>query len=330
MYIVEEFPRSFLIETSGKTFKTPFFIPAISSIKTDWKVFEYLDLLMKTGYPGFLISAYDIHKLESKEKETLLKNLSACAEKRRLIFLDNGNYEAYWYRDQTWTLNKLKTVLDEVYPDFCFSFDIFWDKNKNIEKHMTETTTSIAKTTGMQKAGSTIALVHSTPESFPKVIRKIVDYINPEIVAIPERELGSSIFERSQTIKRIRDEMNKTKKLIPIHILGTGNPISILIYTLCGADMYDALVWCSDCIDPKTGHLFHFSQRDLINCQCQACRMKKVPYEFQTIAHNLIFYIDFTEKIRESVKNGKTDDMLNDYLRENDVSKIKSIMGLDE
>jgi len=328
LHIVEKFSRSFLIETSGKSFETPFFIPAISSIKADWEILEYIDLIEKVGYSGFLVSAYDIYKLGKKEKETLMKVLSNCTDKRVLVFLDNGNYEAYWYKDKTWTLNKLKTVLDKIYPDFSFSFDIFWNKDKSIEKHVKETITSIAKTAGMQKTGSTIALIHSTPESLPKVTRKIVDYINPEIVAIPERELGFSVFERSQTIKKIRNELNKTKKPIPIHILGTGNPISILIYTLCGADMYDALDWSDSFVNPKTGQLFHFSHKDLIDCQCKACRMKEIPYNYQAMAHNLIFYVEFLSKIRESIINEKVDFILNEYLREKHVSKTKRIIGL--
>jgi queuine/archaeosine tRNA-ribosyltransferase len=329
LYIVEEFSRSFLIETSGKSFETPFFIPAISSIKANWEYFEYLDLIEMVGYPAFLLSAYDICKLEENEKETLMKRLSNFAEKRNSVFLDNGNYESYWYNDKTWTLNKLRTILDRTHPDFCFSFDVFWDKQKGFEKHYKETITSIAKTAGMQKTGSTIALIHAIPEIFPKVTRRIVDYLNPEIIAIPERELGFGIFERSQTISKIRVELEKTKKLIPIHILGTGNPISILIYTLCGADMYDAIDWSNSFIDPENAQLLHFSHKDLVDCHCKACKMKKVPYNYQAATHNLIFYLEFLDKIRDSIRNEKIDHILEKYLGEKNASKIKKIVELE-
>lgn len=327
MHIIEEHSRSFLIEILGKSFRTPFFVPAISSTKANLKVLEYLDLLKKVEYPAFLISAYDIFKLETQEEKILLKDLSDLTDKRILFFLDNGNYESYWYKDKKWTLENLESVLEKVSPDFCFSFDIFWDESKKIEKHIKETITSTAKTAGMQKTGETIALVHSYHELFPKVVREIVDYINPEIVAIPERELGPGIFTRAQTIKAIRDELNKTEKPIPIHVLGTGHPISILIYTLCGADMYDALVWCSEFINPETAHLFHFSHKDLFDCQCEACRLKNVPYYLQTMTHNLLFYLKFMDKIRDSIKIEKVDKILNRYLREKDVSRVKRIMG---
>jgi len=326
LYIVEKFPRSFLIETSGKSFETPFFIPAISSIKAEMDILGYIDLIEKVGYPAFLVSAYDISKLGKKKKETMIKDLTQHTGKKILVFLDNGNYEACWYKDRNWTLEELKTVLDEVYPDFCFSFDVFCDKGKSIEEHAKETITSIAKTAGMQKTGSTIALIHSNPEHFPKIIWKVVEYLTPEIVAIPERELGSSLLEKAQTIRKVRVKLGKMKKSIPIHVLGSGNPISILIYTLCGADIYDALDWSNSFIDPKTGQLFNFSHKDLVDCQCEACKMKGVPYNYQVIAHNLIFYLDFLDEIRNSIKDGKENRILKKYLNEEIISEIRKVI----
>lgn len=327
MYTTKKSNRSFLIETSGKLIETPFFVPAVSSIKANWTILEYVDLLEKVGYPAFLVSAYDLCKLEETNKEDFEKTLSKYAGKKALFFLDNGNYESYWYKDQKWTLERLKTVLNKTCPDFCFSFDVFWAKGANVEAYIKETITSIAKTAGMQKLGSTIALLHSEPKFFAKVMRKVVDYINPEFVAVPERELGSSIFERAQTVKNIRVELDKTGKLIPLHILGTGNPLSILIYTICGADTYDALDWSSTFIDPNTGQSYHFSQKDLANCNCEACRMKNVPYDYQVMAHNLIFYQAFLDKIRNLLKKGKVDSMLAEYLSAGS-SEIKKIAGL--
>jgi queuine/archaeosine tRNA-ribosyltransferase len=327
MYITKKSERSFLVETNGKSIETPFFVAAVSSIKANWTILQYLDLLEKLGYPAFLISAYDLCKLPRDNEADFEKLLSQYSNKSTFFFLDNGNYEAYWYKDQKWNLDGLKAALDKACPDFCFSFDVFWTKGANIEAQIKETVTSIAKTAGMQKLGATIALLHSEPKLFAKITRKVVDNINPEFVAVPERELGSSIFERAQTIKNIRSELDKTDKLIPLHILGTGNPLSILIYTLCGADTYDALDWSSAFIDPKTGQYYHFSQKDLSTCNCEACRMKNVPYDYQVMAHNLIFYRSFLDKIRNSLEAGKINTMLAEYFSKGN-SEIKEITGL--
>lgn len=326
----EEFSRVYSIETSDKTLKTPFFFPAISTTKTDLPGLEYLSLVRQVGYPGFLISAYDIHQTKGKEMKSLLNVLAKCAESRTTILLDSGNYEAYWYRDKTWELDRLGSVLKQISVDLCFSFDVFWNGSKKVEKHIKDTVTSVARTAAMQKTGLTIPIIHSSVNELPKILKKIMNIMDPEIIALPERELGSSILERCQTIVTVRKILDKTKEGVPIHLLGTGNPLSILMYTLCGADLYDALEWCTTVIDPKTGLLLDFSQRDLIKCDCSACKMKGVPYEFQTMAHNLIFYRDFLDDIRRALKERKVGQILRKYLSNQAVSKINKLVRLRE
>ena len=79
-------------------------------------------------------------------------------------------------------------------------------------------------------------------------------------------------------------------------------------------------------VDPKTGHLFHFAQRDLINCDCSACKLKDMPYHIKTMAHNLLFYKEFTETIRVSIEDDKTDHLLNKYLDSRNSEKVKKIV----
>jgi queuine/archaeosine tRNA-ribosyltransferase len=328
MFIDEVSLRSFRFESDGKAIETPLFVPAISSTKANWKILQYVELIDNIGYPAFLLSAYDYHGLNKSQKEKLQNVISKYLSKQAFLFLDNGNYEASWFKDKTWSFGRLKTVLESINPDFCFSFDVFWSKNSNCENSSKKTATAIAKTASMQKTGSTIALFHSTPSVFPRIIRQVLDDINPEIIAVPERELGFGLFERAGTIKNIRFEINKTHKKVPIHILGTGNPLSILVYTLCGADSYDALDWSSTFIDPKNGRQYPFCQKDLVDCTCAACRIKKIPYDYQVMAHNLIFYQAFLNKIRKSMQNGKISSLFNEYLPEKAVSSVKKISGL--
>lgn len=318
--------RLFKIEVNRKVIDTPFFFPAISSIKTNFKIEEYLNLIQKIAYPGFLISSYDIYTADEEEKKELMGIISDSTDGETLTLLDSGHYEAFWYHDKEWEIQKLKSILDKIFVDFCFSFDVFWDNTKEEEQYVKETITSIAETAGIQRSGTTIPLLHSEPNSFPDVVRKVVEGINPEVVGVPERELGSSIFERARTVKRIRDELDKTNRQIPLHLLGTGNPISILLYTLCGADIYDGLEWCQTVVDPRTGHLFHFAQKELIDCNCSACKIRSMAYHVQTMAHNLIFYNEFIKKVRISIDDNEIDSLLNDYLNQKNSNKFKDIM----
>ncbi|MBA7611355.1 Queuine tRNA-ribosyltransferase catalytic subunit 1 [subsurface metagenome] len=328
MEIKRKHDRLFKIETNKKVINTPFFFPAISSVKTNFEIGECLKLIKKIGYPGFLVSSYDIYNAGEKEKNKLLGIISESTEGETLTLLDSGNYEAFWSNDKEWRFQNLESVLDKISVDFCFSFDIFWNERKNVKQHVKETVTSIAKTAGAQKSGTTIPLLHSDSKSFPEIVRRVVEGINPEVIGVPERELGSSIFERATTVKRIRDELDKTNRQIPLHLLGTGNPISILIFTLCGADIYDAIEWCKTVVDPETCHLFHFAQKELIDCNCSACKVKDVAYHTQTMAHNLIFYKKFTEKIRASIEKNEIDQVLDACLGSRNTEKVKKIAGL--
>ena len=244
----------------------------INGIKTSDMFPEYPRIITKyiiekTSYPGFLISSYDIFHLSKKDRQNILKKVSEITNRKIVTLLDNGNYEAYWYHDADWDFDKFKSVLTNITVDFSFSFDVFWEDCKDKEEYIQESISSIAKTAGNQKLGTTIPLIHSVPKMFPEVIRDIVDGINPEIIAVPERELGVSIFERVKTVKSIRQSLDDTGRNIPLHLLGTGNPISILVYTYYGADLYDGLEWCQTLINPKTMILSHFSHGDFIECR---------------------------------------------------------------
>lgn len=316
----------FTIETSGKILRTPFFFTSLSTIKNNDKVYNLFQILKKASYPGILISSYDIYHDDKRDK--LIKEVSKTTEESVFTFLDSGNYEAYWNNDKEWNITKLESILKYINVDFSFSFDVFWEENKDIDRHVEETISYSAITAGMQRTGTTIPIIHSNSKKFPIIVRKVVEGINPQIIGIPERELGDNLLERAMTLNRIRDEMNKIEKAIPIHLLGTGNPISLLIYAICGADLFDGLEWYKYAVYPRTGHIYHYSQRDLIDCDCVACNNIELPYPLQTLGHNLIFYENFTEEIRQAISNGKISEILNKYLPKKIVPQIKKIAGV--
>lgn len=319
--------RSFSITIEEKTFETPFFFPAISSIKTNLPIRDYFDFLITVNYPSYLISAYDISILTKTDYDYIIKKTIELTGKTVITFLDNGNYESSWNQDKSWNFQSFAKILKNINIDFCFSFDLFWNQT-NIDDYVKKNIQLIAKTAGIQRSGTTVPIVHSPPDIMPKIIGKIIDGINPEIIAVAERDLGASIFERAKTIKKIRNELNKKEKSIPLHLLGTGNPISLLIYTACGADMYDGLEWCKNAVNQKTGHLFHFVQKDLIECNCPACKVNGVSYQYQTMAHNLIFYQNFLIKIQKAIKENQLNDILSQYLNNQNAKHIIKIMGL--
>jgi len=315
----------FTIETASKQIKTPFYFPSISSIKSNYDFLEYFNILKKIGYPGFLVSAYDISHHEKRVQ--ILKEISDLSENNTFVMIDSGEYESSWKQDESWSFTNFKKIIEDTVADFIFGFDVFWDDKSKVHSHVKETAKNAAMTAASQKMGITIPIIHSNIENYPDVVMQVVESINPQIIGIPERELGSSLLERAETLSRIRLNLIKNKRdELPIHLLGTGNPLSILIYFLCGADLFDALEWSTTVVDPKNGHLYHFTQKDLLECDCKACSIKNVPYHFKTMAHNLLFYEKFTLEIRKAVEENKIDSLLEKYLPKWFIPKIKKMM----
>ena len=317
--------RSFDVETNRKKFTTPFFFASISSIKTNFKVEQYFEIIQKCGYPSFLISSYDVY--HSEKKSQILSDVTSATKSNSISLLDSGHYEAYWNHDPNWTYNDYESVVSNISVDFCFSFDIFWNKGKAIETHIEETIRSIAISSGLLKSGETIPLLHLPTSELLDTIPEIVRTCNPKIIGIPERELGASLFERASNVKKIRELLDSTNQTVLLHLLGTGNPISILIYSVCGADLFDGLEWCQTVVNPQTGHLFHFAQKELLNCDCEYCR-SDVLYPLQTLGHNLRFMHFFMNSLQQSMKENTLQPLMEKYLEKSSIEKIQSLGGV--
>ena len=328
MQIKRSNERHFRIGINNKEIDTPFHFASISSIKTNYRIEEYLDIIDKVGYPGFLLSSYDIFTLKDCQINRVVDGLSSADNKGILTLMDSGHYEAYWYRDSNWPIKNYEKVLSSIKTDLCFSYDVFFEDDKNMSKHMDETKAMISRTVGAQKGSCTIPLLHCDKLNLPLFAKQLVQEINPEIIGIPERELGDTVFERCTTLKRIRDQVDETGYNVPIHLLGTGNPISLMMYTLCGADLFDGLEWCKTVVDPKSAKLYHFIQKPLFECKCDYCVNEKLSYPVQTMAHNLRFFSDFANEIGKAIDDNSVDRLMNKYLESSVVEKIKENVGV--
>jgi hypothetical protein len=64
-----------------------------------------------------------------------------------------------------------------------------------------------------------------------------------DVLGLTEKELGRSILGRCKAIAKIRTSLNEVGMNLPIHVFGCLDPLSMLAYFLCGADIFDGLVW---------------------------------------------------------------------------------------
>ncbi len=305
--------RKTWLSVSGHSLSLPCFFPSISSVKTNLEPIEYLRMLVGINYPQFLISAFDIYYAAEDQRQQIHTLLQHALEQEQLILLDSGNYESYWKGNNSWNTNNFHSVLktEPYHLAFCFDKQEEYEEVSTIANQVEDSVmTSQPETQG----ATMIPIVHGSQDILPELSQQITQRLHPLLLAIPERELGSGIIERSKTLLRIRRTLDKTGRYYPVHLLGTGNPISMLIYSICGADSYDGLEWCQTTVDHNTGLLYHFQQRELLQVKTTFDLMPDLPYEHATLVYNLVFYQKWMNNIQNSINDGSIINKANKFL----------------
>jgi queuine/archaeosine tRNA-ribosyltransferase len=302
---------------NNKLVQFPVFVPSISTIKTNYHPLDYLKLLVKIKYPYLLISAYDICYSFSKLKNELSELLDEANKNGQIIFLDSGNYEFFWNKFNPWYEDLYFRKLKKLKVDFSFSFDGKDEQKKEDEKNF--------KSVLLQEefAGNSIVvpiMQNNDGRSLEEVALSYAKKLNPTILAIPERILGNGIINRAKALKKIRDKIDTFNKEILIHLLGTGNPRSILIYIFAGADCFDGLEWCQTAVEPNSGLLYHFQQTDLF----LELNNTEVDYTTNTLINNLNYYNSFINEIHDSIRDNKFDKILSKYFKNEFMEKLKA------
>ena len=147
----------------------------------------------------------------------------------------------------------------------------------------------------------------------PDAILRVAEILRPLMIAIPERELGAGIFERTRTMRKIREALGTLRTYQPVHILGTGNPKTIALLAAAGADSFDGLEWCRFVVDGVTATLHHFQHYEFFRWQDAlsgvssitqaAAKDEAIGYAAKAIFHNLDFYSSWLEKLRIALKS---------------------------
>lgn len=309
--------RTTFIEHQNLHIDLPLFFPSISSVKTNFRPIDYLRLIESSMCPNFLISAYDIYNQDEPGKDEMIEVLNKMKREGRLILLDSGNYESYWHKDGDWTIDKYNEILTNEFCSFCFSFD--YQKIDNIDKDdlvkiAIENTESNQNITN----GTIAPIIHAKQEDLEYVCLNVVKNINPKFIAVPERLLGSGIVARVQKLKQIRMSLNELGYYTPIHLLGTGNPFSLLLFAYAGADTFDGLEWCQTCIDEHTFNVYHFQLRELFDHKTGAIKN----YEIATLFNNINVYQSINKQIQTALNNNDMLSLMGEYISEEVIKKL--------
>lgn len=317
--------KSSSIVIGGKTKQLPEYYPSISSVKTSLPPIEYLRVLSATKYPQFLISAYDIDNFDQKKKTA---ELCAIAKKDgAIILMDSGNYESYWRSDKEWRWKKYLNIVKRANYHLAFSFDN-QTPPESIEKNVIDVEKRVTRTLVQAPKASIIPILHGILDRLPQIAKQVAIRLKPIMIAVPERELGEGMIERIQTLNRIRRALDETGENVPLHLLGTGNPLALLLFSAFGANSFDGLEWCQTTVDHSTGLLYHLQHREFFGNQSPFCGMNNIPYVQATLAHNLMFFSNWMISIRSHIADNEIDKLLRKHFSLHFLSALS--MALEE
>ncbi|MGR3173562.1 MAG: hypothetical protein ACUZ8N_03080 [Candidatus Scalindua sp.] len=248
-----------------------------------------------------LISAFDI------ACEYLPIFESAITE---LTFVDSGGYEisdshdlSAVYRhplkvkEQDWSVEKLTEVYSS-WPEHIPAVFVGYD-HPDLRKPLHEQI-ELAKKLLLRYPKQLHTLLIK-PETYKQkdiqvknVVASCEDLSGFHIIGFTEKELGSSILKRMANIAEIRIAMDDKNIKLPIHIYGSLDPITSILYFLSGAEIFDGLTWLR--YGYANGHACYWS-----NYGAKAIGIDRVDdfIKAKTIQENLSSLVELTRQMQK-------------------------------
>ena len=323
----EKLSRVLEITVNDKKFSTPTYFPAISSYGVKFLFQDLLNLLNRPNvkYPRVLVSAYDLYYMKKGEIKKALSSIEEYGN-QGLLFLDSGLFEGSGKDSEKWNMRFYKSIVSRAKFDLYSSFDVYRSDFKSYEEFKKNTYYNIIESSVFLNDVAFFAILHeSSPNQLVKLIEDFVEK-HPNLcrsIAVAERDLGKSIQERIETVVSLRRILNDNDCRNLLHILGCGNPKSMLLYSYCGVDSFDSLDWLKFVINPDNYSINDFAHLELLDCKCRVCaelphKNRGQEYLEKALLHNLLFYQNFVKHIQSLIRN----DNLKSYLGKHAGKKI--------
>lgn len=249
---------SVLSHPSGFELKTPLLITSFSSkgfrfIEKDSKLHsESLAFLKATAedlYETILLSAYDFKYFFPKPEKIPIH--------AQFTFVDSGGYEtlddydfseAYKYPVliKEWNQDLYKSFLDS-WPDRFPAVFVSYDHGNERKIPLIKQINRAEKLFKNYPSQLHNFLIKPSKKGTGLSTDEVIDHISLlksfHIIGLTEKELGDSIMERMKTIQTIRKALDNVNNTAPIHVFGSLDPVTSILYFLAGAEIFDGLTW---------------------------------------------------------------------------------------
>ena len=296
--------RPAVLSAGNVKLAVPEFFPSVSSVKTALQPLEYIKLLaaLEPIAAHFLVSAFDLARLTGRDRDEVGAVLDRVTRAGRIVLMDSGNYESYWTgAENTWQRMEFYGALRQFSCTLAFGFDERRQSSKVIEHAdliLDRQREDVAAANGIP----IVPIVHAAPGALPGVCSGVAKGLSIGMLAIPERRLGDGVLRRIETVASIRRALNETGRYVGLHLLGTGNPLSLALFALAGADSFDGLEWCQTVVDYRTAGLSHLSHAEFFSAQSRWAEAD-IPPQLRVLAHNLEFFSDWIMRLRTALRN---------------------------
>lgn len=225
---------------------TPLLLPSFSS-----KGFPYINKILKAtelyfDIP-FLISAYDLY----------YRHIELPQHSSNLLFIDSGGYECSNFRDisdinnynviyKEWDIEKHTRTINEIIKQnksiVIISYDNY-NENLNIIEQVKRAELQFKQYPTVVKEFLLKPEPSKNHIDVDLVLLNINQFKHFDIIGVTEKELGLTVKERMINLYKIRRGLIEADIDRPIHIFGCLDTITIPLYFLCGADIFDGLCW---------------------------------------------------------------------------------------
>jgi hypothetical protein len=319
--------RKLSLAVGGKSLALPTFFRSVSSYEAPLQPYAAIQALELLKTEAVLVSAYDL--THAKHRARIIASLRRQRSNGSIVLLDSGNYEAYRKDDGLWRKALFRKTLSLNCFDYAFCFDNL-KPPPSVKANIRDVVSRVIEDQERSRSGKILPIVHipikkghSNTAIAPDLLAGIAEAIRPDLIAVPERELGSGVIERARVVHEIRGRLDSLGWYQPLHLLGTGNPLSLAIFAAAGADTFDGLEWCRTATDHETALLYHFQQYDFFQHQTRsaespvvraAADADGVSYNAKVAFHNLEFFQVWIGDIRKDIAHGRIDRLLRDFL----------------
>ena len=297
--------KSELNHPYGVRLETPLLVPSFSSKGFGFKksgeseVDEICSVASEYLTETMLISAFDIAYNHIPIFDSAITELT---------FVDSGGYEVSDSHDlsavyrhplkiENWSIDRLSEVYSS-WPDHIPAVFVSYDHPKlriSLAEQIENTKKFLSKYPDQLH---TLLIKPETDQQkyiqINNIISNCKDLNGFQIIGFTEKELGSSILKRMSNIAKIRIEMDDVGLNAPIHIYGSLDPITSILYFLSGAEIFDGLTW------------LRYGYADGFACYWNNYGAKSVGInrdddfiKAKTIQENLSYLIELTSKMHK-------------------------------